>query len=620
MNGQYFMASMSRRNLLQSTGLGAAALACGRVAAAPVPTMERGDPLSEFSYGQVEFADGLHKAQLAQTHDIIMGLDEDSLLRPFRYRAGLAAPGCGGAPGCDLAGLYTLDQAVFGQWLSALSRYYAIAADQPTKEKVQRLVRGFAETVEPSGKALGPAGQSNAYQYDKFTCGLVDAARYVGDPNALPTLSRLTDGARLRMPDHVIDAFNDDEYIKANENYTLPENQFIAWQAGAGTRHFDIARQFLNERYFGALARGENVLAGRHAYSHVNALCSAAKAYLVLGDNRYLRAAENGLRFVEDQSFATGGFGPNEMFVPFEAQLLWDRPAIPSLADSLKLTHHHFETCCGSYAHSKLTRYLLRITKNASYGDSMERVMYNSVLGAKKLQPDGRAFYYSDYASDTEKRYNDGSGGVVAVSEWPCCSGTLTQMAADYRINTYFGDRDGLYVNLYIPSTLRFEFRGSRIALTQSGTYPVGDDVHFSITTDRPTFMNLRLRIPAWAQSASIFVNGRPARVRVIPGEFAAMAREWSSGDVVELHLARETVLNPIDAAHPNIAALVHGPLVLFALSSDMPVVTREQLLRVRQVAENKPSWVVQSDTGPIQFAPFFAIDREHYTTYLKVS
>jgi transposase-like protein len=33
-----------------------------------------------------------------------------------------------------------------------------------------------------------------------------------------------------------------------------------------------------------------------------------------------------------------------------------------------------------AYAHFKLPRYLLRITKNPHYGDSMERVMYNTVL------------------------------------------------------------------------------------------------------------------------------------------------------------------------------------------------------------------------------------------------
>src|SRR3546814_13457872 len=59
---------------------------------------------------------------------------------------------------------------------------------------------------------------------------------------------------------------------------------------------------------------------------------------------------------------------------------------------------------CGSYAHFKLTRYLLRITRDSRYGDSMERVFYNTVLGAMPMLADGSAFYYSDYKLHTGKK------------------------------------------------------------------------------------------------------------------------------------------------------------------------------------------------------------------------
>ena len=46
----------------------------------------------------------------------------------------------------------------------------------------------------------------------------------------------------------------------------------------------------LDQDFFDPLAREEDVLPGRHAYSHAIALSSAAKAYLVLGDEKYRRA------------------------------------------------------------------------------------------------------------------------------------------------------------------------------------------------------------------------------------------------------------------------------------------------------------------------------------------
>ena len=58
----------------------------------------------------------------------------------------------------------------------------------------------------------------------------------------------------------------------------------------------------------------QNVLPGQHAYSHLNSLCSAMQSYFILNERSYLRAAHNGFRMIEEQSFATGGWGPNEAF------------------------------------------------------------------------------------------------------------------------------------------------------------------------------------------------------------------------------------------------------------------------------------------------------------------
>lgn len=129
----------------------------------------------------------------------------------------------------------------------------------------------------------------------------------------------------------------------------------------------------------------------------------------------------------------------------------WQLPHLSSQS------HSSFERPCGSYAHFKLTRCLLRVTRDARYGDSMERVMYNTVLGAKPLQTDGSTFYYSDYNIKARKVYSD--------RRWACCSGTLPQAAADYRINGYLRDTHGVRVNLYIPSTLPWTQDGADVSV-----------------------------------------------------------------------------------------------------------------------------------------------------------
>jgi hypothetical protein len=335
----------------------------------------------------------------------------------------------------------------------------------------------------------------------------------------------------------------------------------------------------------------------------VNSLNSAAAAYLVAGSEKHLRAARNGLAMVEAQSFATGGWGPDELL---------RAPGSDDLYTSLTKTHASFETPCGSYAHFKLTRYLLRVTREAHYGDSMERVMYNTVLGAKPLEENGRTFYYSDYNSDGERVYHR--------DRWPCCSGTLPQVAADYRINTYFRGVRAVYVNLYVPSTLRWTEDGVSLSLAQEGNYPFEENVTLTVTSSRPEEQTLYFRIPAWAQGASLLLNGVRQKDLAAPGQFAAVRRMWKSGDRVELELPLKMRLEAIDERHPETVALVRGPIVLMAVKSEqgssLPSVTRQQILGAQRLSERQ--WQMDTAGGPVRMLPFISMGDLPYTTYLK--
>src|SRR5207302_1708285 len=94
-------------------------------------------------------------------------------------------------------------------------------------------------------------------------------------------------------------------FAHSRKQSSLPENFILAYQRSGNSRYRDLAVRFIEQDYFGPLAEGMNVLPGEHAYSHVNAFSSAMQSYLVLGDEKYLRAARNGLQFVHEQSYAT---------------------------------------------------------------------------------------------------------------------------------------------------------------------------------------------------------------------------------------------------------------------------------------------------------------------------
>lgn len=605
--------SVTRRKFLESATISAAGAALIpltsnlKLSATSAPTA----PLDEFGYDQIAVTSELHEAQLHHCVSVLMGLDEDSLLKPMRQMGGQPAPGA------DLGGWYIYDPnydyhtfdagfapgANFGQWISALARAYAITGSPELRSKVLRLNRLYAASISDG---FYEKNRFPAYCYDKLVCGLIDSHSWANDPDAFAILQRATDTALRNIPEHAVEhgqSWRPGKDVSYNwdESYTTPENLFLAYQRGAGDRYKELGARYLNDRFFAPLAAGENVLAGKHAYSHVNALSSAMQACLTLGSEMHLRAAKNAFDMLLAQSFVTGGWGPDELLRATDSD---------DVHASLTGTHSGFETPCGSYAHFKITRYLLRVTRDSRYGDSMERVMYNTVLGAKPLEPDGHAFYYSDYNFDGRKVYSNHA--------WPCCSGTLPQVATDYGINTYFRDAQGVFVNLYIPSTLRWKYNGTSVSLTQKSSYPNDGAIEFEFSLSRPTDFTANFRIPSWADGASISTNGKRVTVPIVPGTFASVRRQWRNGDRVAVELPMKMRLEAIDARHPDTVGLLRGPLVLFPIAPASRPVTRQQLLSATGVGNGK--WQVETATTPMTMLPFVAIDDQQYSTYLKVT
>jgi DUF1680 family protein len=613
------MINHTRRNFLKAgvAAVGVSALARNQGAKAmhAMGVSEGMSPvLSQFGYGDVELLEGPMRQQFDHNHALFVGLNEDMLLKPFRERAGQAAPGddMGGwydnSPEFDPHGTFHgfIPGHSFGQYLSGLSRAYAATGSKETQAKVNRLVRALAPTITTK---FYIDYHLPAYTYDKTSCGLIDAHQFAGDDIALQVLNAATDAVLPHLPRKALARSEQyaipqkDEAYCWDETYTLPENLFLAYQRGAGDRYRELAVRFLeDDLYFGPLAEGENMLPGEHAYSHVNAFSSAMQAYLVLGSEKHLRAAQNGFDFLRTtQSFATGGWGPDELF---------RKPGSGEVGESLQNTHSSFETPCGAYGHFKIARYLLRVTRDSRYGDSMERVLYNTILGAKPLKEDGTSFYYSDYNNRFANKgyYKD---------KWPCCSGTFPQITADYGISSYFHDRDGIYVNLYTPSRVSWTCGDGRISLTQRTNYPHDLSSQIVVSAERAVACAIYLRIPAWAGSrAEVTVNGRRLSTDLRPGSFARLDGPWKNGDRIEVQLDAANLLEAVDPQHPDVVALVNGPLALFAVNEIPKSITRPALSKAERISKGSSTWQAQTEAGDLTFKPFAEIQDERYRLY----
>lgn len=594
--------SLSRRTFLKTA---AAVAALPRFATAEIPSRE---PLHELPYASVQLTAGPFKQHYDALHAHYLSLSNDRLLKVYRQRAGLPAPGA------DMGGWYDLNGFVpghsLGQYISGLARIGASTGDHACHEKVHDLVTGFAATLGTDNQSiLRP--ETNlwpCYILDKHFIGLIDAAMLSNVTESRDLLNRVLAGAKPLLPARGRDRIGkkDPPY---DETYVMPENLFAAHELTGNPAFRDLAIRYLLDReLFDPLARNQDPFPGQHAYSHAIALSSAGKAYLTLGDAKYKTAMQNAFTLLTtQQQFASGGWGPNETFIT---------PHKGELYKSLSTTVDHFETPCGSYAATKLARYLIRFTGNpraSQYGDNLERVLYNTILAAKAPDSNGDYFYYSTYSPKADK--------VYYPKKWPCCSGTLVQTVADYPLNIYFqaADQSSLYVNLYTPSQARIILNSTPVQIIQQTDYPAKDTITLHLQPAHPTRFTVRLRIPAWlTQPAVIAINGKPAGIATTPGTFAAITRTWHPGDRIDLTLPQSFRTEPIDEQHPETVALMRGPVMYVALNPANDLSENHLKLPSNLKPLASQAFVEDYAGHQIVFVPFYQVQNETYTTYFN--
>ena len=550
--------------------------------------------LQPFSYQDVTLTGGPMGVQAAGAKAFYLALSEDDLLNGFRKRAGLPATGKPMGGWYDPEGFAGAHP--FGQYVSALARMYANTKDKRYKEKVARLVHGFHETLAPDGffySSQKVFREWPNYLYDKNCIGMRDAFTLTGDKEALVVLKKMTEWAVKNLP------------RRRDEWYTLPENLYNCYALTKDARYLQMAKEYdYSKEYYDPFANGINAFTPeRHAYSHVNTLASAAKAYEVTGDEKYFKAIENAWTFLTTtQMYASGGWGADERFVT---------PGHGKLASTLESTNAHFETPCGAYANVNLDRYLLRFTGDAKYGDNMERVLYNGMLATLPNQPDGRTFYYSDYKPGTKK--------VYFREAWPCCSGTYAQITADYPLDIYFHDTHGLYVNLYTPSQVRWKQSGQPVTVEQTTTYPETDTTTLTVHTKRPVRFALRVRVPGWTtKPVTVKIDDQLSQVKAEPGTFLEVERDWRDGDTVEVIIPMTLRFEAIAPETPDRKALMYGPLLLVALSAK-PVALEggNGMVDMAELPGALPTF--RTHDGMTAFLPFYKVKDESYTTYLSI-
>jgi DUF1680 family protein len=561
--------------------------------------------IEPFDYTGVTLRPSPWQRQAAAGRDFYYELSNDDILHGYR-----AAAGAANAPGRALGGWCSPNSnTVFGQWLQSMARMQRAYGDKDLLEKAGVLVSEY-------GKCWRDLATSRLghYPYEKLVGGLVDMHHYAGHPEALALCDKITEAAAASFNRDRVPANREPWALhsgRPGEWYTMAENLYRAYQLTGKSMYKEFADVWLYPAYwdkFAATADPKDAQ-GVHAYSHCNTFASAAMAYDVTGDVKYLRILKNFYDWMQKrQTYATGGYGPDERFVYSDG----------ALGDSLEVYSASFECPCCSWAAFKLSRYLMMYTGEARYGDWIERLLYNGIGAALPIKDRGTHMYYMDYHLGSCLKY-------YSRNAFTCCSGTYFQNIAEYANLVYFRDAQALYVNLYVPSEAEWKGPAGAVKLAQTTQYPETGSSTLALAMERPAAFALKLRVPGWSNGLTVKVNGQAQAADIKPGQWATIHREWRPGDTVEVAIPMRFRRAPIDEQHPNRVAIVRGPVVYgqedpHKWLSNIPASDGELDKLMKPVANNPA--IFQIDNEPVvqqrnAFKPFYSFtELERYRMY----
>jgi uncharacterized protein len=211
---------------------------------------------------------------------------------------------------------------------------------------------------------------------------------------------------------------------------------------------------------------------------------------------------------------------------------------------------------------------------DAKYADLYEETMYNALLGSVDIE--GKNFTYTNPLTTNFQRY-----------PWhvcPCCVGNIPRTLLMIPTWTYVKSDDGIYVNLYIGSTIKVEkVAGTDIEMVQKTDYPWSGVVSITVNPKEKKTFTVYVRVPDRNTSVlyksdtevkglkSLTVNGTAFTSEVKQG-YIAITREWNAGDKIDLEIPmtvqRVTADEKIVVDRGDVA-LRYGPMIYCVEETD---------------------------------------------------
>jgi hypothetical protein len=532
----------------------------------------------------------------------------DDLLRQFRERVGTAQPpehpnGDVQFWEEDLAGSNA------GRFLMAAGNTLRWVNHPELRQRLDAVVDGIAQCRQSNGYVMAYPEETifyserGAYTRAWLVHGLIEAG-YAGNPKAFELLRGYSDW------------FNQCSYLPYLLRFAVQGGQgmiantrMYATPVGKPADIQVIQRYFQENFWMDQLAAREERAVWQYPYDRPHCylltnLEAYMDLYLATGNPRYLHAVEGGWELYHDNWENPGGsISIVEMVVsPPKSYYL----------------HTELEELCGNSFWAFLSqRFQLLDPENEKYATEIEKSIYNVAMANQSGSQGFRYHALLAHAKEKPTRMNT------------CCEGQGTRLIGSIPEHVYSIASDGLYVNLFAPSTVHWTEGGASLKVKMSTGFPFEQDVRLQVSAAHPTQAKIRVRVPSWAtREMAVAVNGKTAGSGK-PGSYVTIDRAWADGDVASFTLpaslvaARYTGVDQIPnhdrysiSYGPILLAAVGAPEVILRLSK---VKRPEDLVKHLQPKPGQPLHYQVENNPAVEFMPYWQVDKEPFNCFPAV-
>jgi hypothetical protein len=445
------------------------------------------------------------------------------------------------------------------------------------------------------------------YTLHKILAGLMDVYEATGNKKALAIATGMGDWVYARLSkvptDTRIKMWN--TYI-AGEFGGMNEAMARLYRITNKPNYLKTAQLFDNIKVFfgdtthaSGLAKNVDLFRGLHANQHIPQIVGSIETYRVSNNPEYYKIADNfWYKAVNDYMYSIGGVAGARN--PNNSECFISEPG--TLYQNGLSAGGQNETCA-TYNMLKLTSDLFLFDQRGEFMDYYERALYNDIL-ASVAENSPANTYHVPLRPGSIKQF-----GNPDMTGFTCCNGTALESSTKLQNTIYFKslDNQALYVNLFIPSTLRWAERN--VTVEQTTNFPNEDNT--SLTIKGNGKFDVNVRVPGWATKGFyVKINGKEQQVSAKPGSYLKLTRNWKDGDNIELKMPFQFHLDPI-MDQQNIASLFYGPILLAAQEPEARRDWRKITLDAQDISKS-----IKGDPAQLQFTIDDVVFKPFYNSY----